>query len=59
MSNCKILISLNFDFKLFNFSKFVPDAKIVAPLSLSLFIIEFPIPPVAPVTIIFFSFKLL
>ena len=33
------------------------DAKTLAPFSSSFLIIEFPIPPVAPVTIIFLLFK--
>ena len=42
-----------------NFSILVPEAKIFAPTSLSLFIIALPIPPDAPVTMIFFFSKLL
>jgi hypothetical protein len=57
ISNFKISILLNFDFKSFSFSILVPDASIFAPISLSLLIIEFPMPPEAPVTIIFLPFK--
>ena len=56
MSNFKIFIFLNFDFNSSNFSILVPVANILAPFSLSLFTIEFPIPPEAPVIIIFFFF---
>ena len=41
-----------------NFSILVPEAKIFAPASLSFFIIALPIPPDAPVTMIFFFSKL-
>ena len=46
-----------FFFKSSNFSDLVPDAKIFTPYSFNFLIIELPIPPVAPVTIIFFSLK--
>ena len=36
---------------------FEPDAKIFAPFWYNFLIIEFPIPPEAPVTIIFLPFK--
>ena len=53
-NNIKIL---NFDLSFSNFSILVPDAKIFAPFSINFSIIELPIPPDAPVTIIFLLFK--
>ena len=48
-----ILILLNFSFNSSSFSILVPVAKILAPFSYKFSTIEFPIPPEAPVTIIF------
>ena len=57
ISNFKILILLNLFFNSLSFSIRVPDAKIFAPDSLNFSTIEFPIPPEAPVTIIFLFSK--
>ena len=59
ISNLSILMLSNFFFSSSSFSTLVPVAKILAPLSCSLSTIELPIPPDAPVTIIFLFFKLL
>ena len=56
ISNFNILIPSNFFFSSSNFSFLVPVARILAPASCNFLIIEFPIPPVAPVTIILFFF---
>ena len=53
ISNFNTLIFLNLDLSSSNFSTFVPDAKIFALQSFNLLTIELPIPPDAPVTIIF------
>ena len=50
---------LNFFASSSNFSILVPVAKTFAPCSCSFSAMEFPIPPEAPVTIKFLSFKLL
>ena len=42
-----------------NFSARVPEAKIFAPASLNFLTIEFPIPPEAPVIIIFLPFEII
>ena len=57
ISNFNILILSNLFFNSSSFSILVPDAKTFAPNSFSFSIIEFPIPPEAPVTIIFLFFK--
>ena len=56
ISNLSIFILLNLDFSSSSFSTLVPVAKILAPFSYSFSTIELPIPPDAPVIIIFFFF---
>ena len=58
MSNFKILIAGKSFFKASNFCVFVPVAKIVPSNERNFFTRAFPIPPVAPVINIFFSFKI-
>ena len=59
ISNFNIFKPSKFFFNSSSFSILVPEAKIFAPASLSFFIIALPIPPYAPVTMMFFFSKLL